>query len=405
VAPGDQSTYFRKGFGLKTEVQETLSADYTGRLVDLLRARDHTLVAGPVTVRLAKEFGFCYGVERAVEYAYQTRTKFPDRRLFLAGEIIHNPHVNAKLREMGIVFLSPGETGFDYSQVRPEDVVILPAFGVTIGDFETLRRLGCVMVDTTCGSVLNVWKRVESYAKDGFTSLIHGKYYHEETRATASQVEKYAGGTYFVVRNMEQARDVCDFIEGKGLSREAFLERYRAQASPSFDPDVHFRRIGVANQTTMLARESLAIGEYVGQAMARAKGAAYRAENFRTFDTICSATQDRQDAVNELLREPLDVMLVIGGYNSSNTISLAALCAERVPTYHVSDATCIDPDRGTIRHLAPGGMEEEETSGWLEGPGPVRVGLTAGASTPNNKIGEAVSRVMATRGIDPASIR
>ena len=404
MPPAEQSTYFRKGFGLKTEVQDTLAADYTGRLVDLLRARDFTLVAGDVTVRLAREFGFCYGVERAVEYAYQTRAKFPGRRIYLAGEIIHNPHVNAKLREMGIVFLLPGETGFDYTEVRPEDVVILPAFGVTIRDFETLRAIGCVMVDTTCGSVLNVWKRVESYAKDGFTSLIHGKYYHEETRATASQVEKYAGGTYLVVRNMEQAQDVCDFIEGKGLAREAFLQKYRAQASPHFDPDVHLARIGVANQTTMLARESLAIGEYVGQAMARAKGDACRAENFRTFDTICSATQDRQDAVNELLREPLDVMLVIGGYNSSNTISLAALCAERVRTYHVSDAACIDAGSGAIRHLPAGGTVEVETRGWLPDTGPVRVGLTAGASTPNNKIGETVARVLATRRLDPASI-
>src|ERR1017187_8160090 len=216
----EQVTYYRKGFGLKAEVHETLAADYTGRLVDLLRQRDYTLSVGGVTVRLAREFGFCYGVERAVEYAYQTRTKFPDRRIFLAGEIIHNPHVNTKLREMGIVFLQPGETGFDYSGVKPEDVVILPAFGVTIGDFETLRGLGCVMVDTTCGSVLNVWKRVESYAKDGFTSLIHGKYYHEETRATASQVAKHAAGTYLVVRNMEQAGDLCAFIEMRGLSRE-----------------------------------------------------------------------------------------------------------------------------------------------------------------------------------------
>jgi 4-hydroxy-3-methylbut-2-enyl diphosphate reductase len=404
VSPAEQSTYFRKGFGLKTAVQDTLSADYTGRLVDLLRARDYTLVAGSVTVRLAKEFGFCYGVERAVEYAYQARTKFPDRRIFLAGEIIHNPHVNAKLREMGIVFLSRGETGFDYSRVRPEDVVILPAFGVTIGDFETLRAIGCVMVDTTCGSVLNVWKRVESYAKDGFTSLIHGKYYHEETRATASQVEKYAGGTYLVVRDMDQAGDVCAFMEKTGLSRDDFLEKYRRQASPHFDPDVHLARIGVANQTTMLARESLAIGEYVGQAMTRARGDAYRAENFRTFDTICSATQDRQDAVNELLREALDVMLVVGGYNSSNTISLAALCSERVPTFHVSDASCIDPERGTIRHLPPGGSAEVETAEWLVQPGSVRVGLTAGASTPNNKIGETVARVLATRGVDPASV-
>jgi 4-hydroxy-3-methylbut-2-en-1-yl diphosphate reductase len=404
MAPPNEVTYFRKGFGLKTEVQETLSSDYTGHLVDMLRAREFTLSAGGVTVRLAKEFGFCYGVERAVEYAYQTRAKFPDRRIFLAGEIIHNPHVNAKLREMGIVFLQPGETGFDYSAVSPADVVILPAFGVTIGDFETLRGLGCVMVDTTCGSVLNVWKRVESYARDGFTSLIHGKYYHEETRATASQVEKYPGGTYLVVRNMEQAGEVCDYIEGTGLSRDGFLAKYRVQASPHFDPDVHLRRIGVANQTTMLARESLAIGELAGQAMARAHGEAYRQANFRTFDTICSATQDRQDAVNELLLEPLDVMLVIGGYNSSNTISLAALCDERVPTYHVSDASSIDVEHGSVRHLRTGSSTEVETPAWLATDGALRVGITAGASTPNNKIGEAVARIFATRGVDPASI-
>lgn len=396
----DQSTYYRKGFGLKAEIEGTLSADYSGQLVDLLRASDYTLVAGPVTVRLAREFGFCYGVERAVDYAYQTRAKFPDRRIFLAGEIIHNPHVNTKLRQMGIVFLQSGDDGFDFSGVQPEDVVILPAFGVTIGDFERLRALGCVMVDTTCGSVLNVWKRVETYARDGFTSLIHGKYYHEETRATASQVAKYPGGAYLVVRNMEQARDVCDYIEGTGLSREAFVARYVKQASPGFDPDVHLVKVGVANQTTMLARESLAIGEEVGLAMARRHGAEYRATHFRTFDTICSATQDRQDAVNALLEEPLDVMLVIGGYNSSNTISLAALCAERVPTYHIADSTAIDVERGTIRHAGATPHDEVETAGWLPAEGPVRVGLTAGASTPNNKIGEAVARVFRMRGID-----
>src|SRR5919205_2129856 len=186
----DMSTYFRKGFGLRAEVQGELAADYEGQLVTLLRERGYTLTAGDVTVRLAREFGFCYGVARAVDYAYQTRRKFPERRIFLAGEIIHNPHVNAKLRDMGIEFLGARGTGFDYSRVQPADVVILPAFGVTIQDFETLRALGCVVVDTTCGSVLNVWKRVEAYARDGLTSLIHGKHYHEETRATASQVQK-----------------------------------------------------------------------------------------------------------------------------------------------------------------------------------------------------------------------
>lgn len=400
-----ESTYFRKGFGLKADVQQTLTADYDGQLVDLLLAREHTLVVGDVTIRLAKEFGFCYGVERAVEYAYQTRAKFPDKRIFLAGEIIHNPHVNAKLREMGIVFLKPSDKGFDYSEVEPSDVVILPAFGVTIHDFETLREKGCVMVDTTCGSVLNVWKRVEAYAKGGFTSLIHGKYYHEETRATASQVEKYEGGTYLVVRDMAQAEDVMAYIAGSFPGgREAFLAKYAHAASPHFDPDKHLQRLGVANQTTMLARESLAIGEAVGVTMAKVHGDAYRAEHFRTFDTICSATQDRQDAVNALLTEPLDVMVVIGGYNSSNTISLAALCAEKVRTYHVEDAVSIEPESGRVRHRDPVSGKELMDTDWLPVKGAIRVGITAGASTPNNKIGETVSRILLTRGLDPATV-
>jgi 4-hydroxy-3-methylbut-2-enyl diphosphate reductase len=305
---------------------------------------------------------------------------------------------------MGIEFLGTLGTGFDYSTVRPEDVVILPAFGVTIQDFEQLRALGCVVVDTTCGSVLNVWKRVETYARDGFTALIHGKHYHEETRATASQVQKYPEGHYLVVRDMAEAYAVCQYIEGFG-NRERFLERFAHAASPGFDPDLHLRRVGVANQTTMLARESLAIGEEVGQAMTRAYGADHRAEHFRTFDTICSATQDRQDAVVELLREPLDVMLVIGGYNSSNTLSLAALCAEHVPTYHVESPEAIDVERGVVRYRPIGAhVQETEQAGWLPAEGAVRVGITAGASTPNNKIGEAVSRVFAMRGIEAATI-
>jgi 4-hydroxy-3-methylbut-2-enyl diphosphate reductase len=403
-ASTDGGTYFRKGFGLKSEIQSELASDYTGQLVDMLQAREYTLTAGDLTIRLAKEFGFCYGVERAVEYAYQARKKFPDRTIYLAGEIIHNPHVNSKLQAMGITFLMPRDGRIDFSGVKAEDVVILPAFGVTITDFEILRQIGCVMVDTTCGSVLNVWKRVESYARDGFTSLIHGKYYHEETRATASQAGKYEGAHYFIVRNMEEANLVCDFIEGR-LSSEALMERFARAASPNFEPARDLGRIGVANQTTMLAGESLAIGALVGQSMARARGEEYAKENFRTFDTICSATQERQDAVVELLKEPLDVMVVIGGYNSSNTLSLAALCSETVRTFHVEDADDIDPASGRIRHRPLGSKEEVESMTWLPETTPVRVGVTAGASTPNNKIGEAVGRIFATRGIDPKTIR
>jgi 4-hydroxy-3-methylbut-2-en-1-yl diphosphate reductase len=396
----EPSTYYRKGFGLKADVQGDLSADYNARIVDALREHEYTLQVEDVTIRLASEFGFCYGVERAVEYAYQTRRKFPDRRLLLVGEIIHNPHVNAKLRGMGIEILEPNADGvFDFSSVRAEDVVILPAFGVTIAAFEALRAIGCVLVDTTCGSVLNVWKRVEAYARDGFTALIHGKYYHEETRATASQVLKYPGGAYLVVRDMNEAREVCDYVEGRG-DRAAFLARFARAASPGFDPEVHLRRIGVANQTTMLARESLAIGEEVGQAIERARGAEARAADFRTFDTICSATQERQDAVLALLEEPLTAMIVIGGFNSSNTISLAALCDERVPTYHIEDASGIDPETGTVHFRRAGIKHVEDTAThWLPADGPVRVGLTAGASTPNNKIGETVARILATRGL------
>src|SRR5215510_13340518 len=294
---GEPSSYFRKGFGLRADVQEDLAADYDGRIVDLLKSQAYTLTVGEVTIRLAREFGFCYGVERAVEYAYQTRRKFPNRRIYLVGEIIHNPFVNNRLRELGVEILERSEpTGaFDFSRVEPADVVIVPAFGVTIQDFAALRALGCILVDTTCGSVLNVWKRVESYARDGFTALIHGKYYHEETRATASQVEKYPGGHYIIVRNMDEAHLVCDYIEAK-LSSADLMSALGHATSPGFDPEKQLQRVGVANQTTMLASESLAIAEEVGASIARARGEAARASSFRSFDTICSATQERQDA-------------------------------------------------------------------------------------------------------------
>ncbi|MFI5228150.1 MAG: 4-hydroxy-3-methylbut-2-enyl diphosphate reductase [Gemmatimonadales bacterium] len=403
MSSAPDSTYFRKGFGLKAEVQSELAADYDGRIVDLLRSHDFMLEVGEVTIRLARALGFCYGVERAVEYAYQTRRKFPDRRIYLVGEIIHNPVVNGRLRDMGVeILLRPEPTGeFEFSAIAPDDVVILPAFGVTIDDFAALREKGCVLVDTTCGSVLNVWKRVEGYARDGFTAVIHGKYYHEETRATASQVRKQPGsaGHYLVVRNLDEVRFVCDFIEGKAPAG-ALLERFTRAVSDGFDPARDLQRIGVANQTTMLARESLAIADEIGASIERARGAAARATDFRSFDTICSATQERQDAVRELLDTGVDLMLVIGGFNSSNTISLAALCADRVPTYHIESVSAIDPGARTI-HYRPARVAHSEADAvdWLPA-GPVHVGVTAGASTPNNKIGEVVARVLATRGLE-----
>ncbi|HKV72355.1 MAG TPA: 4-hydroxy-3-methylbut-2-enyl diphosphate reductase [Gemmatimonadales bacterium] len=393
-----EQTYFRKGFGLKGAIEGTLAADYHSRVVDRVRASDYRLVVGDLTFRLAREFGFCYGVDRAVEYAYETRTKFPDARVFLVGEIIHNPHVNAKLRSMGVEFLHRPDGGeFDFSGIVATDVVLMPAFGVTVKDFQRLRDLGCVLVDTTCGSVLNVWKRVDSYAKDGFTALIHGKAYHEETKATSSQVTKYPGGQFIVVRDMGEARLVCDYIEGRG-DRQAILHKFANAMSPGFEPDRDLERIGVANQTTMLSGESLAIAGEVGKSMARRYGEAALTDHFRTFDTICSATQERQDAVLKLIAEPLDLMVVIGGYNSSNTTHLAAICHERVPTYHIEDAGGIDPETGTIRFRPVGAKVEEAKRDWLPA-GALVVGVTAGASTPNNKIGETIERVAATRGL------
>jgi 4-hydroxy-3-methylbut-2-en-1-yl diphosphate reductase len=393
-----ESTYFRRGFGLKTEIEGQLAADYHSTVVEALRANQYRLTVGPLTFRLAREFGFCYGVDRAVDYAYETRIKFPDRRLHLVGEIIHNPHVNQKLREMGVHFLARGEAGeFDFSGIRDSDVVILPAFGVTIGDFERLRAIGCVLVDTTCGSVLNVWKRVESYARDGFTAVIHGKHYHEETKATASQVMKYPQGRYLVVFDMNEARTVCDFIEHGGDAAE-LRERFAGAISPVFDFERDLIRVGIANQTTMLSGESLAIAEEVRRSMVRRYGDA-AGDHFRSFDTICSATQERQDAVVALLDEPLDVMVVVGGYNSSNTCHLAALVHSRgVRVFHIEDADAVDPDTGSVRHQPIGAKHEAVTEAWL---GDARsIGITAGASTPNNKIGETVARICRTAGVD-----
>ena len=394
------STYYRKGFGLKGAIEGQLTADYSSAVVDAFRASDYRLTAGPLSFRLAKEFGFCYGVDRAVDYAYETRTRFPDRKIFLVGEIIHNPHVNERLKQMGITILVRAPDGeFDFSAITAEDVVLLPAFGVSVGDFRRLRALGTTMVDTTCGSVLNVWKRVESYARDGFTALIHGKALHEETRATASQVNGHPGGRYLVVLDMAEARQVCDAIEGKG-DLAALAARFRGAASPGFDFSRDLERIGVANQTTMLAGESLAIAREVRESMARRYGEASVDDHFRSFDTICSATQDRQDAVRQLLQERPDLMIVVGGYNSSNTAHLAALCREYgVRTYHIEDSGAIDLGSGRLRHQ-PGIKQPEEilAPGWLAGV--KTIGITAGASTPNNKIGETVVRLCAVAGVD-----
>ncbi len=385
---------------MKEAVADELAAAYDSRIVDEVRANDFRYQSGRLTIHLAREFGFCYGVDRAVDYAYQARRRFPGHNVFLTGEIIHNPHVNDRLRAAGIRFLSdPGEEGHT---VGPQDVVILPAFGVTVAEMARLSDLGCTLVDTTCGSVLNVWKNVIRYARDGFTSVIHGKVKHEETRATASQALKYPNGRFLVVLDRAEAAIVCDYIR-RGGDPAAFLDRFRGAVSPGFDPDRDLQRIGCANQTTMLMSESLEIGEMFAQAMAERYGAARLTDHFRAFDTICTATQERQDAVIALLDEyRLDLMLVVGGYNSSNTCNLARICADRVRTYHIADPGCL-ASIDEIRHRPIGAPSttagrEEVTRGWLARSGPLVIGLTAGASTPNNIVGQVIRRVEGLTG-------
>ncbi|MEK6629200.1 MAG: 4-hydroxy-3-methylbut-2-enyl diphosphate reductase, partial [Acidobacteriota bacterium] len=248
---------FRKGLDLKAAVASELAQDYRSAVVDELKATDFVYRADRLTVHLAREFGFCYGVDRAVDYAYQTRRRFPDRPVFLTGEIIHNPHVNAKLRASGVRFLDdPGESA---DRLGAGDVVILPAFGVSVSLLAQLDRRGCTLVDTTCGSVLNVWKNVRRYAEDGFTSVIHGKINHEETRATASQALRPPAGHFLVVLDLTEAAAVCEYIRNGG-PRDRFLARFGSAASDGFDPEIHLERIGLANQTTMLMSESMEVG-------------------------------------------------------------------------------------------------------------------------------------------------
>ncbi|HEY7188044.1 MAG TPA: 4-hydroxy-3-methylbut-2-enyl diphosphate reductase [Vicinamibacterales bacterium] len=379
---------FRKGLDRRSEVAHVLEASYHSDLIARIKSANYEFESGKLRVHLAREFGFCYGVDRAVDYAYQARQRFTDRTVYLTGEIIHNPHVNDQIRAQGIRFLTDPDESID--ALTSDDVVILPAFGIPVELLEQLAARGCTLVDTTCGSVLNVWKNVKRYANDRFTSVIHGKYWHEETRATASQAQD-AGGHYLVVLDRAEAEVACGYIRDGG-DRDAFLATFERACSPGFDPDRDLERVGCANQTTMLSSESLEIGEMFRDAVRQRYGESSLEGRFRAFDTICSATQDRQDAVIALLAERrLDLMIVLGGYNSSNTCNLARICAESVPTYHIAD-----PDRlvstAEIRHKPVGGKHEVVTDGWLRA-GPSAIGLTSGASTPDNLVEQVIRRL------------
>jgi 4-hydroxy-3-methylbut-2-enyl diphosphate reductase len=384
-----------------TAVQEQVESHYRSDIVDKVRRDGGIISVGDITVRLAKQFGFCYGVERAIDLAYAARKVFKDRRLFIVGEIIHNPEVNEQISSLGIRNLIGQNKQADISELRPDDVVILPAFGTELAVLQQIKDRGCQIVDTTCGDVMSVWKRVRKYASESATSIIHGKAEHEETKATSSRALGDGKGHYLVLLTLADADYVCQYVR-QGGNKQEFLERFKGAYSPGFDPDVHLRTVGVANQTTMLRGETEEVQRRIQQAVLDRDGPELAARNFRFFDTICGATQERQDALRELLNVKMDLLLVVGGYNSSNTSHLAEMGEEKLPTYFVLNASRLISEK-EIRHYDLHARREVVARDWLP-EGKVVVGITAGASCPNNLIEETLIRLFQLRGIAVAEL-
>ena len=372
-------------------VQAQVLSHYRSELVERIRSSGNVISAGDLTVKLAKEFGFCYGVERAIDLAYAAQKYFsevsPSTPIYLLGEIIHNPEVNDQIRNMGIQIISPKPTDEEMSRLQSSDAVIIPAFGTEVGTRKKLEAKGCILVDTTCGDVMSVWKRVRQYSKENVTSIIHGKAKHEETKATTSQARAYGSGHYLVVFNLAETDCVCNYILNGGDKRE-FLEKFKGAYSQGFDPDIHLHAVGVANQTTMLRGETEEVQRRIKSAMEKKFGAAEIDKHFRFFDTICGATQERQDALEKMLLDPPNLLIVIGGYNSSNTSHLAEMGEAKLPTYFIKNAAKMESDK-LIRHYDQHRREEIETRDWLP-PGKITVGITAGASCPNNLIEDTI---------------
>jgi 4-hydroxy-3-methylbut-2-en-1-yl diphosphate reductase len=385
----------------RPDVMERVAAEvaihFHSSIVEKLRDHGGKISVGNTTVLLAEQFGFCYGVERAIDLAYASRRVFPENRIFLIGEIIHNPDVNRHLREMGIVSLPWVDLDASYDDLTEDDVVIVPAFGAPTPFMNKVEERGCYVVDTTCGDVMKVWRRVRGYAKDGITSIIHGKSNHEETRATASRALGEAGdGNFLIVLTLGDVDCVCDYIIHGG-DKAAFLERFKGEFSSNFDPEIPLRKIGIANQTTMLKSETEEIQKRLRKAIIQRDGGE---DSFQMFDTICGATQERQDALFEMLRKPMDLLLVIGGYNSSNTAHLVEIAEPELPTFFIRGASCIQSLEEIVHYDLH--HKEEKTSDYsrlFAEDRPVTVGITAGASCPNNLIEETLVKIFELRGI------
>jgi 4-hydroxy-3-methylbut-2-enyl diphosphate reductase len=381
-------------------VQAQVLSHYRSELVEGIRANGGVLSAGDLTVKLAKEFGFCYGVERAIDLAYAARKYFaevsPHTPIYMLGEIIHNPEVNDQIRNMGIQIIAHKPTDEELERLTKGDVVIIPAFGTEVGTRKKLEAIGCEMVDTTCGDVMSVWKRVRQYSKENVTSIIHGKAKHEETKATTSQARAYGSGHYLVVFNLAETDYVCHYILHGGDKHE-FLKKFEGAYSAGFDPDLHLLAVGVANQTTMLRGETEEVQKRFKTAMQQKHGVENAEKHFRFFDTICGATQDRQDALQKMLKEPLNLLIVVGGYNSSNTSHLAEMGEHVLPTYFIKNAAKMSSGE-LIVHYDQHKKQEVETRDWLPA-GQLTVGITAGASCPNNLIEDTIRRLFELRGI------
>lgn len=384
--------YHRKGFGHTEEVMGVMNTEYQSQLIQEIRQNNYRLQRGNVTIRLAEAFGFCWGVERAVAMAYETRQHFPQERIWITNEIIHNPSVNQRLREMEVGFIPADQGDKDFSQVGKGDVVILPAFGASVTEMQLLNDKGCTIVDTTCPWVSKVWNSVEKHKKRSYTSIIHGKYNHEETIATSS-----FAGTYLVILNLDQANYVSDYILNGG-NKEEFLAKFKNAHSEGFDPDRDLVAIGIANQTTMLKSETEQIGKLFEKTMLKKYGPTELNEHFMSFNTICDATQERQDAMFDLVKEDLTLMVVIGGYNSSNTTHLQEISVEyNIPSYHIDSASRIGPGN-RVEHK-PLNKDLEVMENWLP-DGPIVVGVTSGASTPDKVVEEVMEKIFAIKGVD-----
>ncbi|MFM7365064.1 MAG: 4-hydroxy-3-methylbut-2-enyl diphosphate reductase [Cuspidothrix sp.] len=390
------ANYNRKGFGYQAEVSTQLQSEYQSNLIQEMRhaSSDHSypnyiLKRGDVTIQLAQAFGFCWGVERAVAMAYETRQHFPTEHIWITNEIIHNPSVNKRMQEMQIAFIPVIDKVKDFSVVGKGDVVILPAFGASVQEMQILNDKGCQIVDTTCPWVSKVWNTVEKHKKGDYTSIIHGKYKHEETVATSS-----FAGKYLVVLNLKEAEYVTNYILNGG-DRQEFLAKFAKACSAGFDPDQDLQRVGIANQTTMLKGETEQIGKLLERTMMQKYGPAALNQHFQNFNTICDATQERQDAMLKLAEEDLDLMIVIGGFNSSNTTQLKQIAFDRgIPSYHIDDVHRIQ-SINSIQHRQLSG-HLVITENWLPA-GKIKVGITSGASTPDKVVEDVIEKIFALK--------